>query len=688
MINKRGWCSHLAFLVLILSSCTTYNGTPPQGSVESNVDRKTLETAIARVYPALVRISVITIEGDNGRLRKWEVMGSGVIISKDGYVVTNHHVAGKAKSLKCTLTDREEVEAVLVGTDALSDISVLKLKLDTRKKPGEAPPFATFGDSDSMKVGDVVFAMGSPMALSQSVTRGIVSNTALVVPRLSWLEGFRLDGEDIGTIVRWIGHDSLIAPGNSGGPLVNARGEIVGINEIQLGISGAIPGNLVKTMTDQIVKYGSVRRSWTGIECQPRLKELKADKGVLIGGVVKDSPAAKAGIRAGDIMFRYDGIDVNCTVDEDMAIINQLMLDTPIGKRVEIDVLREGKENRFSVTTTFRGQALAKDEEIKEWGITAVDFTMMSALEMKRPDTNGVCVASLRQGGPASEAKPSLEREDVILEVDRKPVGNIAEMRSVTEALTKDREDRVPVLVRFERNTSKYLTVVRIGKETREDSPAQAKKAWFPASFQVLTKDLAEVLNLKGETGIRITQVYQGYSAEKAGIKVGDVVLRVDGDPIEASHPEDVEVFPQMIRQRKIGSNVVLDIVRDGQRLKTTVPLEIRPLSPPELKHYKDADFEFTVRDLCFYDRIAKQIAPDISGVYVEHVEQAGWAALARLQADDIVLSIDTIPTPDVKTVAELFKKIKREKQARRIVFAIKRGIHSLYLEAEPAWVD
>src|SRR5262249_49366418 len=152
--------------------------------------------------------------------------GSGTIISADGFVVTNHHVAGRPRRIMCTLSTHEEVPADLVGTDPLSDIAVIKLHPD---KP-RGVPVARFGDSDKLARGQSVLAMGSPLALSQSVTLGIVSNLEMIMPQSSG--GDLLDGEDVGTIVRWIGHDAAIYPGNSGGPLVNLAGEIVGVNEI------------------------------------------------------------------------------------------------------------------------------------------------------------------------------------------------------------------------------------------------------------------------------------------------------------------------------------------------------------------------------------------------------------------------------------------------------------------------
>src|SRR5262249_35814893 len=293
----------LAFCPLVLSGADV-----PQ----SDSDSAGIQDAISMVYPALVQIHVVIPDYGTGRAQKFEAAGSGVIISQDGYVVTNHHVAGRAAAIRCVLTSRQELDAKLIGTDALTDIAVLKLDLSGVPALQGKLPYAKFGSTDALKIGDVVFAMGCPLALSQSVTKGIVANKDMVFSS-RFTGSMILDGEDVGLLVKWIAHDAQILPGNSGGPLVNAQGEIVGINEINVGglfgagLGGAIPVELAQYVSQELIQKGHVDRSWIGADFQPLLKSSSIQDGVLLSGVVPDSPAQKAGLKAGDVVKTLDG---------------------------------------------------------------------------------------------------------------------------------------------------------------------------------------------------------------------------------------------------------------------------------------------------------------------------------------------------------------------------------------------
>jgi serine protease Do len=641
----------------------------------------TLQRAIDRVFPALVRILVLSDEPGGGRMEKQLSSGSGTIISDDGYIVTNHHVAGRAHHLVCRMSDGEEIEARLIGTDPMADIAVIQLDLSHRKNKGKLH-VAKFGDSDKVRVGDTVLAMGSPMAVSQSVTKGIVANTSLMMPNF-FGRGMRLDGENVGALVRWIGHDAVIYGGNSGGPLVDLDGDIIGVNEVSLAsLGGAIPANLARSVAQQIIQKGSVARSWTGIEAQERPKSLSVARGVLVGGVIEDSPAAKAGLHAGDVITEFDGTPVNAEIMEDVPMYNAVEMGTPIGKKIIIKALRNGREQRFELVTTARGKADGKDYEIKDWGMTVCDFTMLSAIEMRRPNLDGVCVTSLEAGGPAASAIPDLEPGDVIVSVDGRAVKSVADLRHITADLLKDNTTQRTVRVLFERGVSQYLTVAKLPH--RESPPEEApRKPGLQMILQPVGSELAEVLEIK--SGVRVAFVFPGRAADKAGIRTGDILTRFDGDAIRCQQPEDVGQFLSRVRKYKLGSQVGVDLLRDGKPQSVTMTLEADGPPADKLKRYKDRVFELTVRELTEMERATQQIPSTVQGVRVDDVLPAGWAFLGHVRPGDILMAIDGEPTPDVDS-AERLLKAAADKKLRRILFFVRRGVHTLYAELEPSW--
>ncbi|MCU0241045.1 MAG: PDZ domain-containing protein [Vicinamibacteria bacterium] len=643
-----------------------------------------IDSAIHDVYPALVRIHVVSVLPREGREVKRESSGSGAIISADGYVITNHHVAGRAKRIQCTLSNKQEIEARLIGTDPLSDIAVIKLDL-TEQQMKAGLPFARFGDSDRLRVGERVLAMGSPMALSQSVTQGIVSNVEMTFPSMLWPLTFKLDGEETGSLVRWIGHDAQISPGNSGGPLVNLRGEIVGINEISFGLSGAIPGNLAREIADQLIRFGDVARSFIGLEMQPLLKSQAAQQGALIAGVVQGSPADKAGLRAGDLLLSYDGQPVSISYAEQLPALNRLLFGTPVGKKVELRYLRDGREANAALVTIARGRAQADDVELMAWGATACDLTLLSAKELNKEPYTGALIASLRQGGAAAEAKPPLMMQDIVYEVDGTPIKTLKDLMAVTAKRTAGQGAPVPTLVAFERRNERYLTVVHLGQRDERDRSADATKAWLAVSTQVLTSDLAKALKLAGQKGVRVTFVYPGSQAEKSGLKMGDIILKLDGEVIAASRPDEVEIFPAMVRQYRVGSQVKLDVVRGGQPKTIEVALEPSPPSTRELDEYKDRHFEFQARDLTSQDRVEEELSPNQQGALITGVENGGWAAVAHLAVGDIVQAIDGQAVSTVANLASHMKTVVAQRPSR-VVFFVRRGVHTLFLEIEPTW--
>ena len=644
----------------------------------------TVDRAVERTYRSLVRITAVSEVSGSGRLEKRLASGSGVIISEEGHLITNHHVAGRGTRLRCRLHDGEEVDAWMVASDPLTDLAILQLDLARRRNPECLEP-ARLGDSEALRVGDVVLAMGSPAGVSQSVTKGIVSNLQLMLPSLSRTELWE-EGEAVGSVVRWIGHDAVIFPGNSGGPLVNLEGEVVGINEIVFGsLGGAIPVNLAREVADQLIRNGQVERSWTGIEGQPRPKNLEEGRGVLVGGVLPDSPAAAAGLLPGDILLEYDGQPVDVRIPEDLPAFNRLLLSTPVGRAVGIRVVRQGGAMAFELTTGARGKAQGDEVELPEWGMVARDLTPLSALERERPDTNGVLVSSVGLASALANAKPPVAEGDVLVEVAGRTLRGVAQLRALTAELVEQSSERHPVLVKFDRGRVRYLTVVRIGNEPLRPEIARARRPGLSAELQALSPDLAEALGVKGRGGALVTLVYPGRAAERAGLRQGDLLVKLDGDPVRCERSEDVEDLHSLVRRYRVGRQIECEVLREGNSVTLTLELEEDLQTAEDRQRYRDEAFDLTLERLTQLNRIHRNLAPDLAGVNVAQVETGGWAQLAGLRGGDLILSINGEATGQVSEAEALLKQAAAT-QARRVVLFVRRGIRTLFVELEPSW--
>ena len=666
--------SYLAFFILAVLS--------GHSSIFAKDLQPELNERVNSVYKSIVRIEVVSESGSNGRMLKSGSTGSGVIFDQSGLVLTNHHVAGKAKRLKCRLYDGEEISAFLIGADALTDLAVIRLNLEQRVKNTLPLQVATFGDSESLEVGDPCFAMGSPAGLSQSVTRGIISNLALISTRRG---SFRLDGENVGELVRWLGHDAIIYPGNSGGPLVNLEGEIIGINEVAIAsLGGAIPSNLAKSIAWELAEHGSINRSWSGLELQPLLSGFS--NGVLVAGIIENSPAQKAGFKPGDLITQIGNKPVTARIEEDLPPIHQLLSSFSSDKPFPVNGKRGPQNHSWEIIPVKREPAFLPETDLKSWGITLRNFSLLSSLESRRESKVGAQVHSVAQGGPSFLCKPSLSSGDVIVEVNGVAITSAEQLIEFSQNLIHGKEEASPVLVRFERDQASIITVVQIGPEPFEKRPVEAWKAWLGVGTQVITPELIEALKLKPNTsGIRLTQIFKNTPAHRSGLKAGDLLFKIDGQVIQARKPEDIEVFGNMIKQYRTDSTIQLTGLREGLPLEINATLDKRPTPSVELPSHEEKFMEFTVRELSFADRAFHRLPAESPGLIVENVELAGWASLAGLKQGDILLRINEKEIGSVDEFKSTLKNISDQKESSVTLF-IQRGIHTLFIEIEPDW--
>ncbi len=369
-------------------------------------------------------------------------LGSGVIISPDGYIVTNNHVVDGATDVRVTMSDRRILPAKVVGTDPLTDLAVIKVD-------GKNLPNAPWGDPPKLHPGQTVLAFGNPFGFRFTVTRGIVS--ALNRPNPS-SDDARKPGQFIQT-------DAAINPGNSGGPLVNARGEVVGINTFLISPSGsfsgmgfAIPTQIVRPTVEKLIQFGKVTHGYMGIgisDVTPensRFFHMDSAAGAVVTQVEPDSPGAKAGLKVGDVITQLDGDEVS-----DAGALQVVVGQKNPGTTVHLQVMRDGKSVAAPVTLEAMGSRDRTGKETSDaghgkprWGVGLGDITPDVRQQLQAPETlHGAVIEQVQPGSPADNA--GLQSGDVIVEVDRKPVQNAAEVQKALSSVPKGQDALVLV---------------------------------------------------------------------------------------------------------------------------------------------------------------------------------------------------------------------------------------------------
>ncbi len=651
-----------------------------EGSQDRDIDR-----AREAVYPALVNISVVGKQYQNGKLRRFPAAGSGVIVSPEGPVLTNFHVAGETTRITCKLPDGRVFQAKPIVLDPLTDLAVLQLQMNEGADE-ETVPFAILGDSDELEIGDDVFAMGNPQTLSSSMTRGIVSNPARVFTSFTGNEMDEVDlgsGQRTGLFTRWIQHDALILGGNSGGPLVNLDGEVIGINDRGgSGMSFAIPSKIAADVLEQAVEKGFVERSWMGISVKP-VDKMDRKAGALVTWVVEGSPADQAGLRAGDIITEIDGETVGVTSFEEIPPLLKRMADIEPGAPAPIDWERDGNPMSGTVVAEPLEQYLGDEDEARSWGITVRDITTQMALGRRYPDANGVMVTGVRPGRPAEKAQPQIQRGDVIVSIDGISVDDIDNFMDEVTDLDEGHES----LVMFRRGDAEILTVIETAAQRNVIGGGELPRAWLGAETQVLTKSVAKAIGLDGTKGFRVTRVYPGTEAEAAGLRTGDVITAIEGGKLRASRPQDAAQLPRRIESLPVDTPAEFTIVRDGEETDMSIMMEATPSSVSETESAESELLEFTVRDPIFMDAIDKRWGDTVQGVVVTNVVSGGWASLAGLQQGDLLISMNDLPIADTASFESELARITDERPDVVKVFVL-RDHRTNFVFIEPDWPE
>lgn len=397
-------------------------GSIPAASSELLQFSEALSKLVERLRPSVVQVGLME-NRDSGRELPQEHppvpderprVGSGFIIHPDGYVITNQHVVTHSGRIEVELFGGEKVPATVVGRDARTDLALLKID---PPRPLTALPL---GDSDALKVGELVLAIGNPFGLDYAVTMGVVSRKG------------RAFGAG-GPYDEYIQTDAAINPGNSGGPLLNLRGEVIGINTATVPnrrVGFAIPINLAKTLLPELKEHGKIRWGFLGVSIQELTLNLaqalgvEGTKGVLVNSVIAGQPAEQAGLRPGDIIVGFDNMTIT-----DVRDLQRKVGRAPIGKTSLVKVIRKGKEEELSIRVgEFPDRTMAAAEPLKkDLGLTVEALDQAKAKEFKLKEERGLVVTDVAKNGPAAQA--GLRAGDLIKEFNQEPVSSIEEYR-------------------------------------------------------------------------------------------------------------------------------------------------------------------------------------------------------------------------------------------------------------------
>ncbi len=442
------------YYFLSKASAPQYKPFVPQVPSQIQETSKAFSEIVRAVSPAVVNISTTkTIRRQSppfdelfdflypfpdGKSRRWkeQSLGSGVIVSANGYIVTNNHVVEKADDIKVFFIDKRSFKAKVVGSDPKTDIAIIKIDAANL-------PVIPWGDSERLQVGEFVLAIGNPFGLSNTVTMGIISAIGRTDVGIADYENF-------------IQTDAAINPGNSGGPLVNMKGELIGINTAIFsktggyqGIGFSVPSNMVINVMDQLIKKGKVTRGWIGVTIQELTPEIAQKfgmntiEGVIVTDVVKGGPAFKAGLARGDVILEFNDKKI-----KDASVLRNIVAQSEVNQQIRLKIMRQGKEIHISVavselppesaqaTPSSSNDILNTDSNALA-GITVMDINAAIAKQLKiQADEKGVVIVNIQPGSLAQEKR--LRKGDLIQELNRQQINNLNDFNRATVHLKHD----------------------------------------------------------------------------------------------------------------------------------------------------------------------------------------------------------------------------------------------------------
>ncbi len=638
------------------------------------------------VLPYVVSILTVNQSFEQGEPTLSVSSGSGTVITPQGHIVTNAHVVEKGKAFRVVFADGHELPAKLIGEDTLSDLAVLQA---IPVNP-EVFKHAEFASTNDLQAGDTVLAMGAPWGLSNSMSAGVVNNPRRLLVSLFDDEADYEDtlGPDLptGRYYSWIQHDAAIAPGNSGGPLVDANGRIVGVNARGMVFGGdlafAIPGPDASHVAHALIEHGFVQRAYLGF----RLRSLKGTNfstGVLLNAVDRDSPAEHAGLRVGDLLLTLDGRAVDAPQPIDVPGLQREIAELPIGRAITLGIERDGKRSDVKLTTASYPRDSGDEQGYSPFGISARELTAPMARRRGLDFNDGLLLTGLRPGGPAANARPALQAGDVLRSVDGKPVRAIGDLKP-----WKDKPAKIePLLVGFQRQGENLLATLRPSYGDRSRTPLpELPNAWSGVEVQPVTTSLATAFGT-GAEGYRISRVYPGSPLGATGAQIGDLITTINDKPLKPGSDSNSDGFDQAVRELEVGLPARFGILRGGHASVLTVKLSASPIEASGLKTLRVSKLRIQARELSFYDRVARHLPADQNGVFIDGVESGGPGGLAHIKAGDIVLSLDGHATPDLDAFSAAFA-LALQSHTPAIPIRVVRGAEVRLLFLDRSWMQ
>ena len=405
-----------------LEAASPAPATPPAASKAEAMGqldfRRVVRAAKEKVFPSVIYIKCLRESHETGKKITQEVVGSGVVITPEGEALTNWHVVDKAVSIRCLLYDGRAMEAELVGTDKDTDLALIRLKV-----AGEPLPAAELGDSDVLKEGDFVMAMGAPWGMNRSVSIGIISCTRRYLPENSQYS-------------LWLQTDAAISPGNSGGPLVDTGGRVIGINTRGVMYGGdvgfAVPSQTIRLIVDQLRKHGEVNWSWTGLQLQP-LKDFNKDiyfegsEGVIVAETDPESPARRAGLRPRDRILAINGQPISVQWDEALPDARRTFGQLPKGRPVKLLVQRDQQERTIELTPREKGDVEGEELACPRWDLTVKTINQFDNPDLYFHRKKGVFVYGIKY--PGNAANSGIEAKDILLKIGKRKIGTLDDVK-------------------------------------------------------------------------------------------------------------------------------------------------------------------------------------------------------------------------------------------------------------------